>query len=342
MRIGAFTSQEVETNFFGDIDNRGAKAVEAFARFSHPQVLGAEFDDLLRYLSTQRLRTPKGLDWLARRVGLSRRETVLSAMVQYKDLHCALWAEAVWQIADATNSRTKFIITDHPVTVYNRACPPGSAWSRGSGDPSIARQATHTFFPLSSEKLLILTNLSWVRNPYQRETRLRPNPNPFRAAMFNFTEIQTLRSLSEIEVRQINLIAKARAHRYAAAANEDWLYPERHIDIANWSRLGDGYLFMPDPRGMGLGGTVMWGNADGSTGAMDEYGRTPGDPDYQTESTAMSEAATFQRFQGEFARLIGPTRRGRASMGGRLDAERDSDDFHQYHLSLENRGAKVQ
>ena len=63
-------------------------------------------------------------------------------------------------------------------------------------------------FPLSLDRILILTNLSWVRNPYQSETRLRPNPNPLRSAIFSMLDIQTERRLSEQEVRQINFIIK--------------------------------------------------------------------------------------------------------------------------------------
>jgi hypothetical protein len=54
--------------------------------------------------------------------------------------------------------------------------------------------ASHSCFPLSMHKVLILTNLSWVRNPYQSETKFRPNPAYLRQAMFKFTDIQTFRT----------------------------------------------------------------------------------------------------------------------------------------------------
>jgi hypothetical protein len=50
--------------------------------------------------------------------------------------------------------------------------------------------ASHTFFPLTLNKVLILTNLSWVRNPYQNELKARPNPGFFRNTIFNFLSIQ--------------------------------------------------------------------------------------------------------------------------------------------------------
>ena len=85
-----------------------------------------------------------------------------------------MWSECVWQTADPTNSPTKFIISDHPVTVYNRGCFPGSEYAEGLRIPiSEWLRAMHTF-PLAIDKVLILTNLPWVRNPYQREHTLRP------------------------------------------------------------------------------------------------------------------------------------------------------------------------
>lgn len=66
--------------------------------------------------------------------------------------------------------------------------------------------------------------------------------------MFNVLDIQTLRCLSEQEVREINFIIKSRALRYIGAAREEWLYPERHVTKSDWNRYGHGYLLMPDPR----------------------------------------------------------------------------------------------
>lgn len=134
-------------------------------------------------------------------------------MVVLRQLHCAIWTECIWTIADCEKSDTKFIVSDHPVTVYNRRCGPRSQWCRGYEDPDISLHGTHTIFPLTLEKLLIFTNLSWVRNPYQSEVAVRPNPNPWRTAMFNFMEVQALRHLTEQEVREINFIIKSRALR---------------------------------------------------------------------------------------------------------------------------------
>lgn len=332
--FGEARSTEIEQIFFGKIDSDGKRAVEYFTDFAHPSVDGDAFQALMMYMSTQKLRTPKGLGWLGDQIRTTDQRRILHAMIELRQLHCAIWAECVWLIADASQSETKFIISDHPVTVYNRACGPKSVWCRGNRDPDIWLNGTHTLFPLSLEKILILTNLSWVRNPYQKETGARPNPNPFRSAIFKFTDIQTLRHLSEQEVREINFIIKSRARRYLASAEEHWLYPEQHVSKSDWHNYGGGYLLMPDPRAVHLGGEIRWGNMDGTYGATDEYGRQPWDKEYGKEGSSLAEGRTLYNFKGEFAHLFGPDRRGRAFQFIKLDDERDSDSFHQYHLSL--------
>lgn len=333
--FGSYDSTKIEQVFFGDIDTKGRGAVKYFTDFTHPSVNGKAFNDLVMYMSTQKIRTPKGLQWLAHQANSTDQNAILKMMIGHRHLFCAIWTECIWQIADASNSDTKFIISDHPVTIYNRRCGPRSMWCRNFNDPDIRFHASHTIFPLSLEKVLILTNLSWVRNPYQKETGLRPNPNFYRQSIFNFTTIQILRYLSEQEVREINFIIKSRAFRYIAAGQKDWLYPERHISKSDWNTYGHGYLLMPDPRAVNYGGELIMGWEDGTATSFDAYGRRPWQSDYDKESkNGNKEFETLYRFKGEFARLFGPHRRGRSFEVGQLDKERDSDDFHKYHLSL--------
>ena len=195
--------------FFGVIDYQGRDAVDHFGDFEHMKPGQHEaIQALMLYISTQKLRTPKGLAWLRQRVRTSDKNLLLREMMRLRQLFGAIWFESIWLVADASDSATKFILSDHPVTVYNRRCGPRSQWCRGDNDPDIWLNGTHTMFPLSLDRILILTNLSWVRNPYQSETRLRPNPNPLRSAIFSMLDIQTERRLSEQEVRQINFIIK--------------------------------------------------------------------------------------------------------------------------------------
>jgi hypothetical protein len=336
--LGGQSLRDIERVFFGKIDSDGKRAVECYNEFTHPFSASSRdlLNPLLLYMSTQKLRTPKGLSWLKNKIGTDNKNVLMGAMLRTRNLHCALWMECVWQIADAQNSPTKFIVSDHPVTVYNRELGPRSDTCRGDGDPDIRLQGTHTIFPLSMDKVLILSNLSWVRNPYQSAKHPRPNPEPMRSAIFKFTKIQIERHLNEEEVRQINFIILTRARRYVGAAEEDWVFPERHISKSQWNTYGHGYLFMPDPRPLHLGGTIMWGGGPGPGGAMDEYGRPPWDKDFENKETARIEMETLPRFKGEFAQLFGPYRRGRSGDFGamHLDPEKDDDHYHKYHLSL--------
>ena len=244
-RFKGVASRDLERIFFGRVDALGKTAVEFFAGFDHDGVDGDALENLMLFMSTQKLRTPKGLDWLAEQAGARRREDVLQHLTRLQSLYGAIWAECAWQIADASESATKFVVSDHPVTVYNQSCAPGNPhWSKGAKDPDIRLHATHTLFPLSKERLLILTNRSWACNPHLPPLEPRANPNLFRGAMFNFLEIQTDRPLSEEEVLKINCIIKRRAYRYLAAGREEWLFPERHVKF-NWRSVGNEYFSCP-------------------------------------------------------------------------------------------------
>lgn len=334
--IRSVESREIEKHFFGQIDDRGMHAVNHFANYNHLVMGHDHFSDLMIFLSTQKLRTPKGLDWIIKQTKINDKNYILGAMIKLRQLHCALWTECIWLIADASESNTKFIISDHPVTVYNRVCGPKSDKCKGSNDPGIWLNGTHTIFPLQLDKILILTNLSWVRNPYQSELKPRPNSNPLRNTIFKFNDIQIDRKLSEQEVCEINYIIKKRAYRYIAAAKEEWLYPEKIIST-QWNSYGDGYLLMPDPRSVSMGGEIIIGHNDGSVSAFDEYGRRPWQKDYSKETKEHTEFNTLYRFKGEFARLYGPYRRGRSFQGMSLEEEKDDEKYHNYHLGLEKR-----
>ena len=332
-----FESTEIERFFFGRVDSQGRAAVEYFANFEHPSVDSEAFHALLNYMSVQKLRTPKGLAELSELANLKNKNTALLAMQRFQNLHCATWTECVWAIAETADTDSGFIISDHPITVYNEDCFPVSDWCRGWRDPEIWRTGTHTLFPLSRTKILILTNLSWVRNPYSKAIALRPNPNPLRTAMFNFTQIQTGRLLSAVEVSQINFIIKKRAFRYIAAAQESWLHPENHIPSEHWRKLNERYLLMPDPRSVTFTREIVVGYSHGRSDVFDEYGRRPGQKSFKDETLAKKEWRTSLAFQGEFARLVGPKRRGRAFEFGKPDATEDDSDFHKYHLGLEEK-----
>jgi hypothetical protein len=323
---------DIEKFFFGPIDSAGQRAVEHFAAFEHPNWSEEAFNNLLPYMSVQKLRTPKGLGGINMINRATDRNAVLFFIQQVRDLYCATWSESIWQIADASQSPTKFIVSDHPVAVYNRGCFPLSKWCRGFNEPDIRQVATHTLFPLSLDKILILTNLAWARNPYQSEIRFRPNAELFRETLFNFQTIQTGRILTEDEVLAINFIIKRRAHRYVAAAKRDWLFPEDNLATTHWNKLGDGLLLMPDPRALYMGGETTIRFESGRTAAYSEYGHRPGQPGFRDEKREKIESAALRRFQAEFAYRYGPRRRGRSFAFSRLDDEEDDAEFHNYYV----------
>jgi len=329
---------DIEQYFFGKVDSDGGQALDYFSTFMHPHADGDAYKTLVRLMSLQKLRTPKGLTILEQMVGLSRDETLIG-MQRLKNIYCAIWSECIWQIVTAEESPTKFIISDHPVTVYNGRCPPGTAHCRGAEDPDIRLAGTHTIYPLSLNKALVLTNVTWLRNPLGNSLAMRPNPSLFRPAMFNFMEIQVGRYLSEIEVQQINFIIKRRAYRYIAAAEQEWLYPENKLKNTNWFTLGGGDLLMPDPRSASFTTKLYVGYDNGIAEGYDAYGRTPRHQDYGNKAQAKSEWVTFQAAKKAFAKKFGPKRRGRCFNGGRLDPEEDSAELHSSHLGR-NKGQR--
>jgi hypothetical protein len=93
---------------------------------------------------------------------------------------------------------------------------------------------------------------------------------------------------------------------------------------------------MPDPRGLHMGGSIVIGYEGGGGDAFDEYGRRPWQKGYK-EKGGSTESRTLRAFQGEFARLYGPKRRGMSDDFGGRESDTDDADFHQYHLDLKKR-----
>lgn len=338
-QLGTWISTEIEERFFGPIDEAGRRSLDYFANFAHPTVDYKAYREFLNYLSLQKLRTPKGLRYLASLVPVKDNNSLLIALQRYQNIFCANWAESVWSIIEADGS-LPFLLSDHPVTVYNSGCFPASKWCRDGLDPHVWLTGSHTLFPLRSDRLLILTNLSWVRYPYGDPTKPRPNPSPFRNAVFKFTDVQTGRKVTDQEVALINHIIKSRALRYVAAEKKEALFPEAHVKNARWDTFGKQYLLMPDPRSVDFTTEVWFGYKDGHSEGFDEYGRRPSDANFTEKRRMNRDWETFHAFQGEFARIFGPKRRGVCYMFGAMGCSEDTAELHRYHLGLENKYRK--
>jgi hypothetical protein len=269
--FGTAVNDEIERRLFGSIDASGARAVKAFAG-SDPAEWHRHFEALFDYIDTQKVRTPKGLDWLRAQYPSLTQNELMREMQGIRMMNCTIWTEGVREIVSAEEADVKFIVTDHPVTVYNHAVAPTDAGSAYPDDPSIALKASQTIFPLNRDFCLILTNLEYARdraaNPLEKRTFARN----FRHSLVRTDAFIRTRKLTGQEVSQVNAILKARARRYVAAGREEWLHPERRVPDA-WRDLG-APLRPPSDELWLFGGEVFAKFEDGRVHYQDEFGRT--------------------------------------------------------------------
>lgn len=273
-----FLNDEIERYLFGKIDNIGAKAVDAMAEQEF-RALHKNFLNFFEYIDIQKIRTPKGLAWIKSRYPGMTHNQLLLEMQRIRQLHCTIWSETVREIVYATNSKIKFIVSDHPVTIYNPACPPDSEECRYPNDPRIEMKASQTIFPLDSNRCLILTNLDYARNPDLQDPKThRPNANPFHSTLVRMDNTICKRELQDNEVAMINFIIKLRVKQFLAAENKEWLYPETIVKDS-WLELGK-VLYPPKDELYHFGGEIYVGHKDGTSSYYDEYGRTSKEPSF--------------------------------------------------------------
>ena len=193
-------------------------------------------------------------------------------------MHCTMWAEAVREIISAKDSDVKFIVTDHPVTIYNTAFPPESPACTYPGDPPIELIGSQTVFVLDENHCLILTNLEYAKNPGDVDLTARRTNARYRGQGIVRTDayIRT-RKFSCDEVIAINYLLKRRAYKFIAAGNKDWLYPEQHF-VGDWSEIGE--VLLPKDELWRFGGEIYVRYEDGSVYYQDGFGRTSGSHKY--------------------------------------------------------------
>jgi len=294
----------MEKMFFGEIDRRGHDAVAQIADFegvsksSGPDV----FRDLPAYMGAQRFRTPRGLDEIRKRATWESKNqnATLAALAGVFQAYATMWAEGVWEIARARQSATKFIVTDDPVTFYCKVMFP-SEW-KYPDDANLKQIGTRTVFPLGLDSCLIITHLQLVRQPRATPTEFRENARYYDQTMMHLGNIQFGRELEEDEVRRINHILKTRATRYIGAADKEWLYPERRVSTTDWNTLDDDWFLLPHLWKVPFSSGIVAGG-DNWAWAMDEYGRHPGNPQYQNKKMHALDWAMRELSKREWAKI---------------------------------------
>lgn len=270
--LGSESKDDIEKKLFGDIDGTGAIAVKAYLTDNQSEWHN-NFEDLFFYLDAQKLRTPKGLDWIKNHYPDLTQNQLMIEMQAITRLHCTLWIEGIRELVSADDSEVKFIISDHPVTVYNYAYPPDSKECQYPNDPDISLKGTQTIFPLDKNRCLILTNQEYAQNPDTIDPlEQRTNPTKIRSSLVSTIDFINHRKLSSDEVLQINHIIKGRSKESVAAGSADWLYPEKSVDVP-WADLR--HVLFP-PR-QGFTTEILAKFNDGSVYYQDAFGRKKSD-----------------------------------------------------------------
>lgn len=271
IRWGQLLNDDIETFLFGKIDKNGADAVRGWISGNAIQI-HRKFMDFFEYMDAQKLRTPKGLDWILKHFNGLPHVELMRQMQAVRQMHCTMWSECVREIVSAADSPVKFLVSDHPVTVYHPKLSPGSSECGYPDDPGIELVGSQTIFALDKNHCLILTNLEYADDPQGAAHLSRRTNARFRGDSIARTDAFIRdRKLSVVEVHAINRILKSRAKRFVGAGDPTWLFPEKHCDMS-WEDLGR--MLVPSRDLWRFGGEIYIGYKDGTTGYRDQFGRT--------------------------------------------------------------------
>lgn len=269
--FGTSINDEIERHLFGDIDTRGSKAVRAFLG-TDVREWHEHFQTFFEYLDIQKIRTPKGLDWLKTQYPKLTQNELMYEMQGIRMMHCTIWVGGVREIVSAEDSDVKFIVSDHPVTIYNHALPPEEKRNDYPRDPGIALRASQTIFPLNRDQCLILSNLEYAQNPSTNPLEKRTFARNYRHSMTRIDAFIRTRKLTAQEVAQINFILKSRARRFIASGRKEWLYPEKTV-TQSWGDLQK-TLLPPKNELWHFGGEMFVKYESGDVHYQDQFGRT--------------------------------------------------------------------
>lgn len=271
-RFGEYVNDQIETVLFQGIDDYGAAAVRAFICGDVVQVHN-QYQRILGYLGAQKLRTPRGLDWIRSRYPALSQLELMREMQHLLQMFGTLWAECAHEVVSAEDSAVKFLVTDHPVTTFNAGLPLDASLLVHPNEAPITWNGTQTLFPLDANHLLILTHVPYAKAPGRVSlTTKRINARYFGRTMLRTDALIRGRRFDTDAVIAVNALLKARAHRYIAAGDRDWLYPERTTPVAPETLAK---LLLPLEKDLWRhGGEVHIGYKDGTFGYYDAYGRT--------------------------------------------------------------------
>lgn len=287
--FGNVPNDEIERFLFGSIDNEGAIALRAVVS-ADMRVLHDKLNSFFAYMDAQKLRTPKGLDWIKSNYPKLGQIELMGEMQYLRQMHCTMWVEAVREIVSAEESDIKFIISDHPITIYHPTYPPNSTTCAYPHDPDVALVGSQTLFPLGPDHCLILTNLEYAEQTEHSDlTRKRLNARHFDNTITRIDSWIRSRKLDRNDVSVINRVIKARARRFIAAAEESWLYPESQTadDWTSYRKV----LLPPRNELWHFGGEMFIGFKDGTSHYQDAYGRTSGSHEYLHKEQLEKEPA---------------------------------------------------
>lgn len=287
-RLGHTLNDDIETFLFGKIDKSGADAVRGWIA-GDPVKIHRRFQDFFVYMDAQKLRTPKGLDWILKHYqGLPQME-LMSQMQALRQMHCTMWSEGVREIVSAAKSPVKFLVSDHPVTIYHPKLSPNAAECLYPGDPGLELVGSQTLFALDANHCLILTNLEYAEDPEESALLSRRTNARFRGdSMARTDAFIRSRMLSQAEVHAINLVLKFRARKYVASSNPAWLYPEQYCALS-WEGIAN--TLLPKNDLWRFGGEVYIGYEDGTSAYRDKFGRTTKAHEFLTKPPLLADLA---------------------------------------------------
>jgi hypothetical protein len=270
-RFGETLNDDIETFLFGKIDKSGADAVRGWIT-GDPVKIHRGFQDFFAYMDAQKLRTPKGLDWILKHYQGLPQMALMEQMQSLRQMHCTMWCEGVREIVSAGKSPVKFLVSDHPVTIYHSKLSPDATECQYPSDPGIELVGSQTVFALDANHCLILTNLEYAEDPENAALLSRRTNARFRGESMAQTDaFIRSRELSETEVHAINLVLKSRARKYVASSNPAWLYPEQHCTLP-WEGIAK--ILLPQKELWRFGGEMYIGYEDGTSAYRDKFGRT--------------------------------------------------------------------